>query len=139
MCVRMYGTVNASTRQLKRVHLVPPCHSKEESQATTDAAKRVTSADFSFQFSAAREHQKVEKKVFNILCEISIENKKKDAKLGILCAIDVQLGSGPRRGASWHPVGTPIGMQVATRVWMRLAEWCDAAHTRRAAIGLACT
>ena len=50
--------------------------SKEEGQAAADAARRITSADFSFQFSAAREHQKVEKKVFNILCEISKENKK---------------------------------------------------------------
>lgn len=63
--------------------------SKEEVQAAADAAKRVTSADFSFQFSAAREHQKVEKKVFNILCEISKENKKSKSKLGILVVFGV--------------------------------------------------
>ena len=63
--------------------------SKEGAQAAADAAKRVTSADFSFQFSAAREHQKVEKKVFNILCDISKENKKKDSKLGILVVFGI--------------------------------------------------
>ncbi len=63
--------------------------SKEEGQAAADAARRITSADFSFQFSAAREHQKVEKKVFNILCEISKENKKSKSKLGILVVFGV--------------------------------------------------
>lgn len=63
--------------------------SKEELQTASEAARRVTSADFSFQFSAAREHQKVEKKVFSILCDISKENKKKDSKLGILVVFGV--------------------------------------------------
>ena len=63
--------------------------SKEESQVAADVARKVTSADFSFQFSAAREHQKVEKKVFNILCEISREDKKRDTKLGILVVFGV--------------------------------------------------
>ena len=63
--------------------------SKEELQTANEAARRVTSADFSFQFSAAREHQKVEKKVFSILCDISKENKKKDSKLGILVVFGV--------------------------------------------------
>jgi DNA integrity scanning protein DisA with diadenylate cyclase activity len=63
--------------------------SKEANQATADGARKVTSADFSFQFSAAREHQKVEKKVFNILCEISKEDKKKNTKLGILVVFGV--------------------------------------------------
>jgi len=63
--------------------------SKEETQSAADAARRITSADFSFQFSAAREHQKVEKKVFNILCEISKENKKRDTNLGILVVFGV--------------------------------------------------
>jgi DNA integrity scanning protein DisA with diadenylate cyclase activity len=63
--------------------------SKEEVQVVVDATRRVTSADFSFQFSAAREHQKVEKKVFNILCEISKEDKKKSAKLGILVVFGI--------------------------------------------------
>jgi len=63
--------------------------SKEENQVAADGARKVTSADFSFQFSAAREHQKVEKKVFNILCEISKEDKKRDTKLGILVVFGV--------------------------------------------------
>lgn len=63
--------------------------SNEETQSASDAVRRITSADFSFQFSAAREHQKVEKKVFNILCEISKENKKRDSKLGILVVFGV--------------------------------------------------
>jgi len=63
--------------------------SKEEGQAAAEAARKVTSADFSFQFSAAREHQKVEKKVFNILCEISKENESTDTRLGILVVFGV--------------------------------------------------
>jgi len=64
--------------------------SKEEVQApNTEASRRTTSADFSFQFSAAREHQKVEKKIFSILCEISKENKEKPKKLGILVVFGV--------------------------------------------------
>lgn len=63
--------------------------SKEEVQSAGDAARRITTADFSFQFSAAREHQKVEKKIFNILCEISKENKEKATRLGILVVFGV--------------------------------------------------
>ena len=64
--------------------------SKEEVQtANVEAARRTTSADFSFQFSAAREHQKVEKKIFNILCEISKENKDRQKKLGILVVFGI--------------------------------------------------
>jgi len=62
---------------------------KEENQAAADVVRKVTSADFSFQFSAAREHQKVEKKVFNILCEISKEDRERDTKLGILVVFGV--------------------------------------------------
>ena len=64
--------------------------SKEEVQATSiEASRRTTSADFSFQFSAAREHQKVEKKVFSLLCEVSKENKDRQKKLGILVVFGV--------------------------------------------------
>jgi DNA integrity scanning protein DisA with diadenylate cyclase activity len=63
---------------------------KEDVQAAnTEAARRTTSADFSFQFSAAREHQKVEKKIFSILCEVSQENKDRQKKLGILVVFGV--------------------------------------------------
>ena len=64
--------------------------SKDEGQAASgDVVRKVTSTDFSFQFSAAREHQKVEKKIFSILCEISKENKEKSKKLGILVVLGV--------------------------------------------------
>ena len=64
--------------------------SKEEVQASNiEASRRTTSADFSFQFSAAREHQKVEKKIFSILCEVSKENKERQKKLGILVVFGV--------------------------------------------------
>ena len=63
---------------------------KEEGQtASADAVRKVTSTDFSFQFSAAREHQKVEKKIFSILCEISKENKDSQKKLGILVVLGI--------------------------------------------------
>jgi len=63
---------------------------KEDVQAVkAEATRRTTSADFSFQFSAAREHQKVEKKIFSILCEISKENKERQKKLGILVVFGV--------------------------------------------------
>lgn len=62
---------------------------KEESSSSSEVAKKITSADFSFQFSAAREHQKVEKKVFKILCEISLESIKTKSKLGILVVFGV--------------------------------------------------
>jgi DNA integrity scanning protein DisA with diadenylate cyclase activity len=63
---------------------------KEEVQATSvEVARKTTSADFSFQFSAAREHQKVEKKIFNMLCEISKENKDRQKKLGILVVFGI--------------------------------------------------
>lgn len=62
---------------------------KEESSSGSEVAKRITSADFSFQFSAAREHQKVEKKVFKILCEISKESIKSNKKLGILVVFGI--------------------------------------------------
>ena len=62
---------------------------KEESSSVSEVAKKITSADFSFQFSAAREHQKVEKKVFKILCEISRESIKTNKKLGILVVFGV--------------------------------------------------
>jgi DNA integrity scanning protein DisA with diadenylate cyclase activity len=61
----------------------------EEGRATSETSRRTTSADFSFQFSAAREHQKVEKKIFSILCEISKENKDKEKRLGILVVLGI--------------------------------------------------
>jgi DNA integrity scanning protein DisA with diadenylate cyclase activity len=47
------------------------------------------SADFSFQFSAAREHQKVEKRIFSFLCEISRDFLKKKETIGVLVVLGV--------------------------------------------------
>ena len=44
-------------------------------EVTPEASKKITGTDFSFQFSAAREYQKVEKKIFNILSTISREER----------------------------------------------------------------
>jgi len=44
-------------------------------------------ADFSFQFSAAREFQKVEKKIFNLLCSIAVKNSSENKKQGILVVL----------------------------------------------------
>ena len=64
--------------------------SKEEARLpVADASKKTTSADFSFQFSAAREHQKVEKKIFSLLCEVAKENKARSKKLGILIVLGI--------------------------------------------------
>ncbi len=54
-----------------------------------EATKKITGTDFSFQFSAAREFQKVEKKVFNILCAISKEEVSLEKKNGILVVFGV--------------------------------------------------
>ena len=64
--------------------------SREEFRASTSESQRkTTSADFSFQFSAAREHQKVAKKIFSMLCAISKESVKKQSRLGILVVLGV--------------------------------------------------
>jgi|TARA_R110001583_G_scaffold16234_12_gene66259 DNA integrity scanning protein DisA with diadenylate cyclase activity len=46
-----------------------------------------TFADFSFQFSAAREFQKVEKKVFSLLCSISDQSFEGNKRHGLLVVI----------------------------------------------------
>jgi DNA integrity scanning protein DisA with diadenylate cyclase activity len=52
-------------------------------------ANKVASVDFSFQFSAAREYQKVEKRIFNFLCEISKDFYSKEKSIGILVVLGV--------------------------------------------------
>ena len=58
-------------------------------EVTPEASKKITGTDFSFQFSAAREYQKVEKKIFNILSTISREEKNLEKKNGILVVFGV--------------------------------------------------
>tara|TARA_Y100000034_G_scaffold136531_2_gene213646 strand:- start:4626 stop:5249 length:624 start_codon:yes stop_codon:yes gene_type:complete len=60
----------------------------KEDTVQQEPAHKVACADFSFQFSAAREYQKVEKKIFNTLCSISKKNLKKP-KFGILIVLGV--------------------------------------------------
>ena len=64
--------------------------SREEIRdSASESLRKTTSADFSFQFSAAREHQKVAKKIFSMLCDISKENAGKPKRLGILVVLGV--------------------------------------------------
>jgi DNA integrity scanning protein DisA with diadenylate cyclase activity len=62
--------------------------SDEVKLITLDTQRKASSADFSFQFNAAREYLKVEKKIFGVLCTISKENRKQ-SKLGILVVLGV--------------------------------------------------
>lgn len=60
-------------------------------EPTPDTHKE-TFSDFSFQFSAAREFKKVEKKIFNLLCSISkdsFKDKKRHGLLVVLGSFDV--------------------------------------------------
>jgi DNA integrity scanning protein DisA with diadenylate cyclase activity len=61
----------------------------EDSAPAKEASKRVSSIDFSYQFNAARDHQKVEKVIFSILCEISKENFKKSKNIGLIIVLGV--------------------------------------------------
>jgi DNA integrity scanning protein DisA with diadenylate cyclase activity len=47
------------------------------------------STDFSFQFNIAREHQKVEKKIFGLLCDISERFFVETKKIGVLVVLGV--------------------------------------------------
>ena len=47
----------------------------------------VPSIDFSFQFSAEREYNKVEKKIFTQMCKISKNSFKRDNKLGLIIVL----------------------------------------------------
>ena len=62
---------------------------KEEptEEQTNEPMAKGTFADFSFQFSAAREFQKVEKKIFNLLCSMSKKNYKHKIRHGILVVL----------------------------------------------------
>jgi len=58
-------------------------------QSPADLVRRVSFTDFSYQFNAARDYQKVEKKIFGFLCDISKENVKTNKSLGILVVLGV--------------------------------------------------
>jgi DNA integrity scanning protein DisA with diadenylate cyclase activity len=63
--------------------------SAEDPTPAKEVVKRVSSIDFSYQFNAARDHQKVEKVIFSILCEISKENFKKSKNIGLIIVLGV--------------------------------------------------
>lgn len=60
-----------------------------DSSPDRGGSSKIASADFSFQFSAAREYQKVEKRIFGFLCDISSEYSKNKSKIGILVVLGV--------------------------------------------------
>lgn len=51
---------------------------------STEDLQKISSVDFSFQFNSAREFQKVEKKIYNSLIEISNSSHKKQSSVGCL-------------------------------------------------------
>ena len=62
---------------------------KQEDQENSNIMNSAVSTDFSFQFNIARESQKVEKKIFNLLCDISSSFYKDNKKIGILVVLGV--------------------------------------------------
>jgi len=63
--------------------------SESISRSPTDGAKRVSCTDFSYQFNAARDFQKVEKKIYGLLCDVSRENLDKKRTLGLLVVLGI--------------------------------------------------
>ena len=62
---------------------------KQEDTPELTTMSTTVSTDFSFQFNIAREHQKVEKKIFGLLCDISEKFFNEDKKIGILVVLGV--------------------------------------------------
>lgn len=52
-----------------------------------DTVRKISHIDFSYQFNAARDYQKVEKKIFTLLCEISKETFKKQKNTGLIIVL----------------------------------------------------
>jgi len=61
----------------------------EQTSMPPEPQRKFSSADFSFQFNAAKEYLKAEKKIFKVLCDISKENRAKPKSLGILVVLGV--------------------------------------------------
>lgn len=57
---------------------------QEKNQSAEEATRKVSSADFSYQFNAAREYRKVEKKIYSLLCDISKESLQSNKKIGLI-------------------------------------------------------
>jgi DNA integrity scanning protein DisA with diadenylate cyclase activity len=74
----------------------------------SEPKKKTSMADFSFQFNAAREFLKVEKKIFNALCDIAKENKAKKVtpkSLGILVVLGVFDGENDHHITGLRQIG----------------------------------
>ena len=54
-----------------------------------DFVRRVSNVDFSYQFNAARDFQKVEKSIFTLLCEISRKNFKEKRSIGLIIVMGI--------------------------------------------------
>jgi len=58
-----------------------------EQQATALSAPSAPCVDFSFQFNTAKEYEKVEKKIFGYVCELSDECSENDLKRGVIAVV----------------------------------------------------
>ena len=58
-----------------------------DSQGSKESLRKMSSIDFSYQFNAARDYQKVEKVIFSILSDISKENYKKSKNIGLIIVL----------------------------------------------------
>ena len=61
--------------------------SGEADSHNKEVVRKVSHIDFSYQFNAARDYQKVEKKIFTLLCEISKETYKKQKNTGLIIVL----------------------------------------------------
>jgi DNA integrity scanning protein DisA with diadenylate cyclase activity len=62
---------------------------KQEDSIELSIMTAPVSTDFSFQFNIAREYQKVEKKIFGLLCDTSKKFFKKNNKIGVLVVLGI--------------------------------------------------
>ena len=58
-----------------------------EQQATALGTSNGPCVDFSFQFNTAKEYEKVEKKIFEYICELSNQCSKNNVKRGVIAVI----------------------------------------------------
>ena len=63
------------------------CMSVEIPAQSKENTRKISHIDFSYQFNAARDFQKVEKKIFALLCDISKETFKKQKNTGLIIVL----------------------------------------------------
>ena len=61
--------------------------SGETDSQSKDTVRKISHIDFSYQFNAAKDYKKVEKKIFTLLCEISKETYKKQKNTGLIIVL----------------------------------------------------